>query len=227
VLELACGRGRVTLPLARAGFTVTALDSAPDMLAGLVEALAAEPEPVRWRVEPIEQDMRRFHLDRLFRLICLPFNSMLLLPQPQERQSMLERVREHLAPSGAFAFEIFTPDPALLLESAGWEVDIDIEADDPGGEGKVHVEREVRRTFEYGRQVTHLEFRSRVSRGEVEVAAWGEELDIAYIFPRELELLLERQGFRIKDRFGGPDGTPYAPTPGNMQPQFVVAQLIS
>jgi SAM-dependent methyltransferase len=226
VLELACGNGRVSLPLARAGFAVTAIDSAEDMVAGLREALAAEPEPVRRRVEPIEQDMRRFHLDRIFRFIYLPFNSMLLLPQPHERQSMLDRVREHLAPSGAFAFEIFTPDPARLLAPEGWEVDVEVEAEDPGGEGTVHVVRENRRTFDYGRQVMHLELRSRVTRGEVEVAAWEDEFDIAYIFPRELELILERQGFRIDDRFGGPDGKAYAPTLADVQPQFVVAKLI-
>ena len=226
MLELACGNGRVSLPLARAGFKVTAIDSAGDMLSGLREALTAEPEPVRRRVEPIEQDMRRFHLDRLFRFICLPFNSMLLLTQPHERESMLDRVREHLAPSGAFAFEVFTPDPARLVAVEGWEVDVEVDAQDPGGEGTVHVLRENRRSFDYGLQVMRMEFRSRVTRGEVEVAAWEDELDIAYIFPRELELILERQGLRISDRFGGPDGQAYAPTPGDVQPQFVVAKLI-
>jgi SAM-dependent methyltransferase len=225
VLELACGNGRVALPLARAGFRVAAVDSAADMLAQLRGALEGEPEAVRSRLEPIEQDMRSFSLDRLFRFICLPFNSMLLLTQPLERQSMLDRVREHLAPSGAFAFEIFTPDPARLVPAEAWEVDIEVDAEDPRGEGTVHVVRENRRTFDYRAQVSHIEFRTRVSRGEVEVAAWEDELDIAYIFPRELELLLERQGFRVDDRFGGPDGRVYAPTPSDVQPQFIVATL--
>src|SRR5258708_37021709 len=82
--------------------------------------------------------MRSFELDRLFRFICLPFNSMLLLIRPQERQAMLERVREHLAPSGAFAFEIFTPDPARLAAHDGWDIDVEGEADDAGGAGKGH-----------------------------------------------------------------------------------------
>jgi SAM-dependent methyltransferase len=226
VLELACGTGRVCLPLARAGFSVTAVDSAPDMLSVLREALDGEPEAVRRRVEPIEQDMRRLWLDRLFRFICLPFNSFLLLNQPHERQAMLDRVREHLAPSGAFAFEVFTPDPLRLAAPPAWEVDVEVEADDPGGEGTVHVVRENRRTVDYGRQVMRLEFRSRVTRGDVELAAWEDQLDIAYIFPRELELILERQGFRIHERFGGPDGEAYAPTPDAVHPQFMVAQLV-
>jgi SAM-dependent methyltransferase len=226
ILELACGTGRVTLALARAGFRVTALDSAAEMLEALTAKLDREPEEVRRQVDVQASDMRSFELERLFRFICLPFNSMLLLVRPQERQAMLDRVREHLAPSGAFAFEIFTPDPARLVAHEGWDIDVDVEADDPGGEGKVHVLRQNRRTFDYAAQVTHLEFRTRVSRGEIELASWEDGFDIAYVFPRELELMLERQGFRITDRFGGPLGEPYAPAPGNIQPQFVVAQLV-
>jgi SAM-dependent methyltransferase len=225
-LELACGNGRVTLPLARAGHRVTALDSSEAMLEDLRRRLRSEPEGVRDRVETLQQDMRRFQLDRLFRFIYLPFNTMLLLAQAHERQAMLERVREHLAPSGAFAFEIFTPDPTGLANEEDWTVDLEVEADDPGGEGRVHVLRERRRSIDLGRQLIHLEFRNRVSRAATTLATWEDELDLAYIFPRELELILERQGFRIRDRFGAADGSAYEPTPANVQPQFVVAQLI-
>ena len=41
-----------------------------------------------------------------------------------------------------------------------------------------------------------------------------------------MELILERQGFRIVDRFGSADGSDYVPTPSNIQPQFVVVQLM-
>jgi hypothetical protein len=58
------------------------------------------------------------------------------------------------------------------------------------------------------------------------VAAWEDELDIAYMFPREVELLLERQGFRARSRHGGPDGEDYEPTLDDMQPMYVVAQLV-
>ncbi len=227
VLELACGNGRVALPLARAGYRVTATDSAEPMLSQLQARLGLEAEAVRQRVEPLQQDMRRFALDRIFRFIYLPFNSMLLLTQPHERQSMLDRVREHLAPSGAFAFDIFTPDPTKLHDDDEWTIDLDFEADDPEGEGWVHVLRECLRTIDLGRQVIHIRFRYRISREDAELAFWEDAIDLAYIFPRELELILERQGFRITDRFGGAEGEAYEPAPGNIQQQFVVAQLIT
>jgi SAM-dependent methyltransferase len=225
VLELAAGQGRVALPLARAGFRVTALESSAPMLAVLQAKLAAEPDAVRGRVQGVEGDMRRFDLDRIYRFICLPFNTMLMLVQPHERQRMLERVREHLAPSGAFAFDIFTPDPKYLQDQPAWVMELDFETEDPEF-GRVRVQREQRSTHDLGRQVKHTWFRNRVLSGDREVAAWQDDLELALVYPRELELLLERQGFRIKARFGGPDGEDYAPTPANVQPMYVVAQLV-
>ena len=225
VLELACGNGRVALPMARAGYRVAAVDTSETMLEQLTQRLSEEPEPVRERVQPLRQDMRRLKLDRLFRFIYLPFNTMLVLLQPHDRQAMLDRVREHLAPSGAFAFDIFTPDPARLVDD-DWSTDLEVEADDPGGDGRVHVRRDCRRKMDYARQTMRLHFRSVITRGDIELARWEDEMDLAYIFPRELELILERQGMRIEHRYGGAEGQPYEPVPGNLQQQFVVAQLM-
>src|SRR3712207_4898298 len=58
VVELGCGTGRVTLPLARAGHTVIGVDSAPSMLARARTRLAAEPDDVRGRVGLLEADAR-------------------------------------------------------------------------------------------------------------------------------------------------------------------------
>ena len=225
VLELAAGQGRVALPLARAGFRVTALESAPAMAAELRRRLADEDPLVQERVEVVEGDMRRFSLDRLYRFIYLPFNTLLMLNQPHERQKMLERVREHLAPSGAFAFDLFTPDPRMLIDQPEWRLELDFEHQDPEF-GEVRVQRDTRSAHDYARQVKHIWFRNRVLAGDREVVAWEDDLDIAYIFPRELELLLERQGFRARSRHGGPDGQPYAPSLDDMQPMYMVAQLV-
>jgi len=224
-LELAAGNGRVALPMARAGFRVTALESAPDMLAGLERNLSTQAPEVRDRLEIVPGDMRQFDLDRLYRFIYLPFNTMLMLTQPFERQKMLDRVREHLAPSGALAFDIFTPDPAGLADPPGWLTDLDFEVEDPE-HGTVRVRRERKSETDLGRQLRHFWFRNRIHRGAEQVGAWDDQLEIAMIYPRELELLLERQGFRIKTRHGGPNREPYAPTLADVHPMYVTAQLI-
>jgi SAM-dependent methyltransferase len=226
VLELGAGEGRVALPMARAGFRVTALESAPDMRELLGRKLEAEEPEVRERVEVVPGDMRRVALDRLFRFVYVPFNTLLLLSQPHERQRMLEAVREHLAPSGALAFDIFTPDPRKLADQPDWQLELDFETDDPE-HGRVRVRREARSRHDLGHQVKRVWFRNRVLKGERELAAWEDDLELAFMFPREVELLLERQGFRIKQRYGGPDYRAYAATPDDVQPMYIVAQLVA
>jgi hypothetical protein len=217
----------VTVPLARAGFQVTAVDVSGEMLAALATRLEGEAGDVRRRVEMEEQDLRRLHLDRLFRFICMPFNSFLLFSLPQERQQVLDGVRELLAPSGAFGFEAFTPDPARMVPSHEWETDLEHEIDDPGGGGRVRVVRQIKRDIDLGRQVLRSRFRHRIHRadGGAELAAWEDELELAFMFPRELDLLLERQGFRVHSRHGGPNQEPYQPTSKDVQPQYLVARV--
>src|SRR5690606_34487847 len=57
VLELGAGSGRVTIPLARAGVRVTAVDLSPAMLARLESRLREEPAEIRERVTTLLGDM--------------------------------------------------------------------------------------------------------------------------------------------------------------------------
>ena len=45
IIEVGCGTGRVTLPLARMGRTITGIDASPAMLARCHDRLAGEPVP--------------------------------------------------------------------------------------------------------------------------------------------------------------------------------------
>lgn len=50
VLELGCGTGRISLPIARAGVSVAGLDGSVQMLARFSAKLEAEPTEVRDRI---------------------------------------------------------------------------------------------------------------------------------------------------------------------------------
>src|SRR5690242_5035466 len=60
VLEVACGSGRVVLPMARAGFEVVGIDISPHMLALARQKLAA----ANVEAELVQDDMRTFRLER-------------------------------------------------------------------------------------------------------------------------------------------------------------------
>ena len=58
VLEIGCGSGRLLVPLIRAGFDVTGIDSSPEMLARAELRLAAESPLVGDRARLIHGDIR-------------------------------------------------------------------------------------------------------------------------------------------------------------------------
>src|SRR5687767_14825138 len=74
VLELACGTGRVTIPVAQAGVNIAGLDRSPAMLA-VAQRKAEALANVRW----VEGDMANFKLEEQFGLVIIPFRSFLLL----------------------------------------------------------------------------------------------------------------------------------------------------
>jgi SAM-dependent methyltransferase len=64
VLEIACGTGRVLLPIARKGIEICGVDNSQPMLNVLSQNLAKEPQEVRNRITVHEGDMRNFRLNR-------------------------------------------------------------------------------------------------------------------------------------------------------------------
>src|SRR6202158_5819594 len=61
VLEVACGSGRVLVPLVRSGFDVVGVDTSPHMLDLAQAKLAAEPD-LAGRARLVHADMRDFDL---------------------------------------------------------------------------------------------------------------------------------------------------------------------
>ena len=109
VLELACGTGRVLIPVAEAGLTVVGLDSSAAMLSIAQEKIAKLPDATQQRIELVEGDMRSFALDQRFKLIMIPFRSFLHLMTPADQRQALGCIRDHLADDGRLVFNIFDP----------------------------------------------------------------------------------------------------------------------
>lgn len=103
VLELGCGTGRITIPLARGGIDMTGLDAVPGMLARARQK--AGDLPVRW----VEGDVRRFQLGARFRLIFATTGVVEHMLARPDQEALLARVREHLAPGGLFALDVALP----------------------------------------------------------------------------------------------------------------------
>lgn len=115
ILEIGAGSGRVTIPLARAGHEVVAIDGSPAMLGKLRARVAALPRAVARRITVLDGDLRTFDAKAKFPLVMAVFNVLEHLYTRPEVDACLRRVAAHLAPGGAFAFDVQLPDLAWLI----------------------------------------------------------------------------------------------------------------
>lgn len=122
ILEIACGTGRVTVPIARKGIEICGVDNSLPMLKVLHENLAREPEPVRRRVTVHEGDMRTVRLSRKFPLVIIPFRPMQHMFTVEDQVAALKTAAAHLTNDGIFTFDVFYPKLDLIWARIGEEV---------------------------------------------------------------------------------------------------------
>jgi SAM-dependent methyltransferase len=207
VLEVGCGTGRLTLPLARAGHEVTGIDLSPAMLARARAKLAEEPADVRARVTLLEMDARRMELpgSPAFDLVVVPFRVMQHLIAIEDQLDVLTRVRECLRPGGRLVFDVFNPSYPLMTRDRSAEVEDTPELALPDG-------RALRRTLRvtavhWVEQVSDLELIYYVRTGE-HVERIVQEFQMRFFTPSELTHLVARSGFQLDAMYGGFDRRP-------------------
>lgn len=115
ILELGCGTGRLTLPMARAGAHVDGLDLARPMLEGLRLKLGAEPATIQARVRFWEGDFRAppDHTRTDYAWVVWPFNALHHCTGPDDVRATLGAARDRLVPGGGIALDVYLPDREL------------------------------------------------------------------------------------------------------------------
>ena len=113
VLELACGTGRLTIPIASEGYQITGLDISKSMLSAARRKSKEKDLNIEW----ISSDCRMFKLDKKFNVIFLPFNSIAHLHDLESIDSCFSCVRDHLTKDGRFIIDIFNPHFKFLLRN--------------------------------------------------------------------------------------------------------------
>ncbi|POR04092.1 hypothetical protein AU468_03725 [Alkalispirochaeta sphaeroplastigenens] len=205
VCELACGSGRVTVPLAEAGVTVTGIDLEPAMIE------AARLRAARAGLGPgnpsfFTGDMSD-PLPGTFSLVIVPLHSLSHLTETSRVRRCLENIQGALSPGGALALAVHAPDPALL-------------ARDPEGLFPVTMAGQEVPIFESSRYDPLAQVLSVRWWAEGEDSLEPFDFSLRMFFPEELMVLLESAGFYIRDRFGWYDG---APLTGESGTQILVA----
>jgi SAM-dependent methyltransferase len=215
-LELACGTGRVAVPLAREGIRLLGIDSSPEMLAQ-ARAKSEGLDNVEWR----EGDMRTFELGEQFGFAYIPAGTFALLLTVEDQMACLESLHRHLAPRAPFAFDIGNFD---IIDGARWL-----------GERRGVYIRNPARDYKHpqsGRQVVswasaeyraseqlwtqHRMMEELEEDGTVGRREYGRPMQVRQFHRYEVEHLLARCGFGVEALYGDYAKSAYRGSSGQM-----------
>ena len=185
IVELACGTGRIAVPVAAAGVPVIGVDGSAAMLQ--IAAERAATTGVAHLVDLRLGDLREPPVEERVALVLVPFRSLLHMTTAADRRRALAAARELLLPGGKLVFDVFAPAQEDIEATHGrW------------------LEREPgifeRADWNEDERTLTLSVRS------------GEEastMQLAWLSASEWQRLLEDAGFEIAAVYGWFDRRPY------------------
>ncbi|HEX7343980.1 MAG TPA: class I SAM-dependent methyltransferase, partial [bacterium] len=202
VLELACGTGRITLPLAQKGYRVVGIDLSDSMLAVAKEKAAAQNLEVKW----VRGDVREFELQQKFPLIIFPFATIGVLLKTADLEACLACVKRHLKKGGRFIFDALNPRMDILNRNPQDRFPHS-QFPAPSGDGVITITES--NSYNSATQVSRVTLFFKFPGQTNETL---DEISIRMYYPQELEALLKYNGFRVDAKFGNFDETPFKST---------------
>jgi SAM-dependent methyltransferase len=137
VLELACGTGRLLLPIAEGGVTIDGLDSSEDMLG----VLRSKAENLGLNgIELHNRSMEDFSLATQYDAVFVASGSFQLLTVDEQALNSLECIRRCLSDTGFLVLDIFVPWGEIIMQKcASYQVTRDVSR--PDGKRSIVHER--------------------------------------------------------------------------------------
>lgn len=212
VLEIACGTGRITIPIAKAGVDIMGLDFSGAMLKRAREKSKKEGVKIKW----LKADCRNFKLGRKFDLIYMPFNSMQHLHDRVSIEKMFSCVKKHLSKKGKFIVDVFNPNPHFL--------DRDTNELFPVGYYKdpyTNKDILVNEQYSYNKKDQVANIIWHYKRGKKRL--FSKKLNMRCFFPMEFDSLFHYNGFKVLQKHGSFERVPFD---SESQKQIIVCKPI-
>lgn len=203
VLELGCGTGRVTVPLARAGIPLTGIDLSSPMLDRARTRLRRAGLMKRARL--VRGDIRQLPFaPATFALVAAPYGILQSLIRERDLAATLTAIGAALRPGGRLVMELVADLPAWReyreqIKLRGWR---------PGRRAHVTLVESVRQDRRRGLTIFNQEF---IERRGSHVARRRFALAFRTLSVPQMTRRLERAGLRVAARLGSYRGDPWTP----------------
>lgn len=202
ILELACGTGRITLPIAKDGHEVYGIDNSEKMLLILDNKLKKENPDVANLLHFSNQNMCNFKFDTKFKMILIPFNSILLLTDRNDMDACLKNCYDHLEDDGVFIVDIFSPSFELCaIKVPKMQFIQHFHIPDTK---KVVIQWEYAKR-DMAKQFINIDFLYEEYDEHGNISQNTRSIDMSIIFRYEMQYMLEKNGFRLLEFFGNYD----------------------
>jgi SAM-dependent methyltransferase len=191
ILEFGSATGSLTIPLARAGYEIDAVDISPDMQHVLTQKLANEEQKVARNINQIVADATTYIGPAPYNSIVMPEGIFIALPSAELQMAILQSCHRNLASGGRIYFDFFQPYYKVIYEETMREFSRFRTPD-----GRIYL-LTIEFTNDKYSQIQHWKVTfTRVEQGEKRESVVV-DLDFRYVFYSECKLMLQVAGFRL------------------------------
>ncbi|HEY6635744.1 MAG TPA: class I SAM-dependent methyltransferase [Acidimicrobiia bacterium] len=185
-LELGIGTGRIALPLAQRGISVSGIDISRAMVSRLTAKPGGED------IDVTIGDFANTRVPGAFSLVYLVFNTIMNLTSQRAQVDCFRNAASHLEPGGCSVVEVAIPD---LQRIPVGETTVVFRSDDTGwGLDEYDIVTQSQTSH-------HLD----IVDGRIERFS----IPFRYVWPSELDLMAELAGMRLRERYGSWEGDPF------------------
>ncbi|MDH5162310.1 class I SAM-dependent methyltransferase [Heyndrickxia oleronia] len=190
IIDLACGTGRVTIPLASKGHQLIGVD----VHRGMLDEARKKAEDLNLNINWVEQDCTKLDLNIKSHLIYSVGNSFQHFLTNEDQDGLLSSVNKHLHNEGIFIFGTRFPSVDELLQPSTeeyWKTYIDSDTQCP-------VDVYTISNYDSLNQIQHYTTirKYKNKNGEI-INEKRTNINLRYVFPKEMERMLLATGFEI------------------------------
>ncbi|PLX15390.1 MAG: class I SAM-dependent methyltransferase [Candidatus Muiribacterium halophilum] len=192
VLEVACGTGRLTLPIAKSGINITGIDLSD----GMLEQARKKSQKAGLDINFHKCDARDFELNKKFDFIFIPFNSICHIYSGEDIYRFFNSIKKHLKDDGLFLIDVFNPAMEYLTRDSRKRFPVCEYTDPYSGD---HVKVEETNFYDKESQINKVKWHFIY---EDMTKNRTEPLNMRMYYPQELDNYLKFNGFKIIKKYG-------------------------
>lgn len=207
ILELACGTGRITLPLAEnTQKNIVALDLSQQMLSCFQDKLEREYAHLDGRITLIEGDISNFQLGKKFNTVLLPWRAFQYLTTPEQASDCLNCIVNHMTDNAIFIFDIFHPLSSYGSDWLGQEFTTYDVIDPKTGN---RIIRSTKNEFsDLENQIIKYSSNYKITDKQGNISNLQDTLTYKYYSYQQITALLAQHGLAILEQYGYYDKSP-------------------